>query len=195
MPIPTTGAVSLLDVQTEFGGAAPISINEYYNAATGVPTSGVISMSQFRGTSAVPIYAFTPTNTYTVSGTAVAGGGMPDDYNPATHGNVIWPAGKGEGGAGWVGSTFTATTAVTYFQFVSDNTCAAYLGSNTGTVLVCSSSNWREWGTGSVATIPGRTYTVSLYVTDAGGGYGTAGRVYASDGTTLALTTTSWVSA
>lgn len=53
-----TGTISLQDVQDEFGGAVPISINEYYRGAlvsennTGVPDSGTISMSQLRGATA-----------------------------------------------------------------------------------------------------------------------------------------------
>lgn len=52
MAIPSTGAVSLSDIQTEFGGSNPISISEYYSAAGGVPASGEISISDFYGTSA-----------------------------------------------------------------------------------------------------------------------------------------------
>lgn len=72
MAIQTTGAVSLGDVQTEFGGSSPASINEYYkggvNVADGitytnftaplsgdyvpnVPASGAISLDNFRGSS------------------------------------------------------------------------------------------------------------------------------------------------
>lgn len=42
----------MTQIQAEFGGATPISLSEYYGAATGVPTSGAISMSQFYGKSA-----------------------------------------------------------------------------------------------------------------------------------------------
>ena len=57
MPLQTTGAISLLNIQTEFGGANPISLNEYYlngiyttgTGATGIPTSGQISLNQFYG--------------------------------------------------------------------------------------------------------------------------------------------------
>lgn len=42
----------MTQIQEEFGGATPISLSEYYGAATGVPTSGAISMSQFYGKSA-----------------------------------------------------------------------------------------------------------------------------------------------
>lgn len=69
MPIPSSGALSLNDIQTEFGGSPPISISEYYAGAglvpsgtTGtngaIPTSGQISISQFYGTSAGGPYYF-----------------------------------------------------------------------------------------------------------------------------------------
>lgn len=58
--LPSTGPISLANIQTQFGGADPIGINEYYagggltpagtsgiNGA--VPTSGQIGMDQFRG--------------------------------------------------------------------------------------------------------------------------------------------------
>jgi hypothetical protein len=56
MAIPVSGPVSILDLATEFGGTAPHSMSEYYrggglvpNNNTGVPTSGVISLSDFYG--------------------------------------------------------------------------------------------------------------------------------------------------
>ena len=50
--LPSSGPISLDDIQTEFGGTNPIAISEYYGAATGVPASGTISISDFYGTSA-----------------------------------------------------------------------------------------------------------------------------------------------
>lgn len=50
MPLQTSGAISLLDIQNEFGGANPISINEYYGAG-GAPASGTISLADFYGRS------------------------------------------------------------------------------------------------------------------------------------------------
>jgi hypothetical protein len=55
MPLPCpSGTISLLDIQNEFGGSNPISINEYYrNGAyvgsnnTNVPTGGQISFADF----------------------------------------------------------------------------------------------------------------------------------------------------
>jgi len=54
MALPNSGAISLNDIQTEFGGTNPISISEYYGADTGVPASGTISISDFYGTSNAP---------------------------------------------------------------------------------------------------------------------------------------------
>ena len=47
--LPSSGPISLDDIQTEFGGSNPIGINEYYGAAPGVPTSGTISFDDFFG--------------------------------------------------------------------------------------------------------------------------------------------------
>jgi hypothetical protein len=56
MPLQSSGAITLSNIQTEFGGANPIALNEYYRNAgrvdrtvTGVPTSGAISMDSFYG--------------------------------------------------------------------------------------------------------------------------------------------------
>lgn len=52
MTLQSSGAISLANVQTEFGGSNPIGINEYYGAAAGVPVSGTISLYNFYGKSA-----------------------------------------------------------------------------------------------------------------------------------------------
>jgi hypothetical protein len=63
MPLPSSGPLSLSDIQGEFGGSNPISLSEYYAGGglvpagtTGtygaVPSSGAISIQNFYGTSA-----------------------------------------------------------------------------------------------------------------------------------------------
>lgn len=52
MALPSSGTITLGQVQTEFGGSNPIQISEYYGAASGVPASGTIALSDFYGTSA-----------------------------------------------------------------------------------------------------------------------------------------------
>jgi hypothetical protein len=58
MAVPVSGPISLTDIATEFGGTNPISLTEYYKGgayvldtdfAPNVPTSGTISLSDFRG--------------------------------------------------------------------------------------------------------------------------------------------------
>jgi len=54
MALPTSGAISLSAIQTEFGGTNPISISEYFAAADGVPgNNNPISFSDFYGTSSI----------------------------------------------------------------------------------------------------------------------------------------------
>lgn len=58
MAIQSSGTISLLDVQNEFGGGNPININEYYRGGayvrnslftSGIPASGQIALSNFYG--------------------------------------------------------------------------------------------------------------------------------------------------
>lgn len=53
MTLPASGPLSFSAIQTEFGGTNPISLSEYYAAASGVPASGAIDVSDFYGKSAV----------------------------------------------------------------------------------------------------------------------------------------------
>ena len=61
MTLPTSGPLSLSDIQTEFGGSNPISLDEYYAGGSyvpagttgtngAVPSSGTISINNFYGT-------------------------------------------------------------------------------------------------------------------------------------------------
>ena len=63
MAIPTSGEVRFSDLQAEFGGEPPISIGEYYKGGSrvpnistnkNIPTSGTISLKEFRGGSKNP---------------------------------------------------------------------------------------------------------------------------------------------
>lgn len=55
MALQTSGAISLLNIATEFGGSAPHSLSEYYGASSGIPTSGVISIGNFYGATAYTV--------------------------------------------------------------------------------------------------------------------------------------------
>jgi hypothetical protein len=64
MALQGSGAIKLSEIQTEFGGTNPISLSEYYAAAAGVPASGVISLTDFYGTSAANETTVTVTEGY-----------------------------------------------------------------------------------------------------------------------------------
>jgi hypothetical protein len=58
MALPSSGVLTLNDIQTEFGGTNPIDLSEYYRGGSlvpdtalnaGIPTSGVISVTDFYG--------------------------------------------------------------------------------------------------------------------------------------------------
>lgn len=62
MTLPSSGPLTLADIQTEFGGSNPISLSEYYAGGSyvpagtsgtygAVPSSGTISIRNFYGTS------------------------------------------------------------------------------------------------------------------------------------------------
>lgn len=99
MALQTSGAISNSDVQGEFGGSSPISLSEYYSAATGVPASGnPISLSDFYGK------ANTVTFTYEIIGGGGGGGNGLDGGSGGT------PGGTG-GSSSISGSGFTTVTS------------------------------------------------------------------------------------
>jgi len=63
MALQTSGAISLLNIANEFGGAAPHSISEY-RGVDGTPASGAISFSNFYGKSAYTAIGVSVPNGY-----------------------------------------------------------------------------------------------------------------------------------
>lgn len=81
MTLQSSGAISLADVQTEFGGSNPIGINEYYGVDSGVPASGTISLYNFYGKSnffTTDIFGYRYFQSYSA---------LSDTYN----GNIVTP--------------------------------------------------------------------------------------------------------
>jgi hypothetical protein len=76
MTLPSSGPLTILQIQGEFGGTEPIGLNEYYRGGayvtsnnTTVPTSGTISVGNLYGTtrrSIVPLTISSPTYNYDV---------------------------------------------------------------------------------------------------------------------------------
>ena len=99
MPLPSTGIITLNDVRLEFGGSSPSGLSEYYAQGAYVPkftegingpipSSGLISLKDFRG---APVsndvdFTFTSEQTYVDSGAF--------DYPSFPRGySTVWGAG------------------------------------------------------------------------------------------------------
>lgn len=134
------------------------------------------------------LHAFTPTSNFSINGTAVPGFGLPSD---GIHGECIWPNGAGENSTGWVGTEVVPQTSTITIYFTADNYADAYVQG----VKVATSDNWAAWYTVTVDVIPGAITAVDFNVFDAGAAYGMAGSIYDGNGTLLASSNTTWVSA
>jgi hypothetical protein len=114
MALPSSGPLALTDIQTEFGGANPIGMNEYYAggglvpAGTSgtygaVPSSGALSVQNFYGTSNfVPVYVEDVFSTYLYLGT----GGtiyVTNGIDLLTNGGLVWNKARNSSGnyTGW----------------------------------------------------------------------------------------------
>lgn len=113
----STGTVSLVDLQASLGGSNPISANEYYVRGLqnksglytpAVPSSGAISLAQFRGANAAINYAGKASAVYTY--TANIGFSI-DSFN----GNLKVTVGYwGSGGTtAWPQLTYKTTSSAT----------------------------------------------------------------------------------
>lgn len=109
MAVPT-GTVTLADIQLEFGGTDPISLDEYYRGGayvpdgtgtSSIPTSGAISLQNFRGASK------TATVTYAIIGGGGAGGFGVNDHGEAYRGTY----GAAGGASSISGPNFQTITA------------------------------------------------------------------------------------
>ena len=98
MAIQPSGAIKLSEIQAEFGGSNPISMSEYYRGGsyvtdnnTGVPTSGVLTLSQFYNTTAQ--FSFTISSNYStpqdLRTLAIAAGWDGTDYLVVTNDAII----------------------------------------------------------------------------------------------------------
>jgi len=162
MPLQASGAITLAQIQTEFGGSNPISLNEYYrgtgsvtNNNTNIPTSGTISMSNFYN-------GVTSTITY-VGGLTSAAGGISAGVRTITINGALTGGVAASPSVGdlvlltWccgvtAAASFSATTAgwTTIFSIYNPSNT----GRVQGTVL---SVSYKIWAAGDSAV----TFTVS----------------------------------
>lgn len=109
-----TGTITFANLQTEYGGANPVGLNEYYAngiqvpiGATGIPTSGAINLNTFRGKNIAPNYV--TSGIYTVSnkfGTFTYYGWLPDLAGSINDSGVVYPIYTPKFGSGSVPVTW-----------------------------------------------------------------------------------------
>jgi hypothetical protein len=114
MTLQTSGPIKFTDIQNEFGGTTPISLSEYYALASGIPSSGTISLNSFYGKRFIVYETITTNRSWTpkvnlarfihiyVVGAGGSGGHGWAASNVGTYGNTDGVAGGAGGGAGGV---------------------------------------------------------------------------------------------
>jgi len=149
MALPSSGPLTLANIQTEFGGSNPISLNEYYAGGayvpagtTGtygaVPSSGTISIQNFYGTSNVVISITNQTISDLDASAAYA------YYFLTAGGQVAQSTQAGGTGPTNLEQWCTPTSAVALFEArVTVTSGVLSGGSGTGTWLALSTTrNW-----------------------------------------------------
>jgi hypothetical protein len=147
MALPSTGAISLSAIQTEFGGANPIAINEYYAGGvyvpagtTGtngaVPSSGTIDFNVFHGTAAGFTYWQQEQSSNTYFSLASVGFDSSDNYYSAMNGSTN-------------GATFNKVASLGANQFTRRFTTGQY----TRMVTTAAGNSYITGVSGTVGTI------------------------------------------
>ena len=175
MAIPSTGPVTLAQLQIEFGGTDPVSMNEYYRGGAfvpnsvrnaSIPTSGAINLEQFRGSSK------TATVTYAIIGGGGAGGFGVGDDGEANRGTF----GVSGGNSSISGSGVQTITAA---GGAGGENC----GGQRGTVGTAGGSTfYGAGGAGGALNSSGSAAASTSYGAGGGGGGGDRGSLFDSGG-------------
>lgn len=176
MAIPSSGAVSLSAIQTEFGGSNPISMSEYYAGGSyvpagtsgtygAVPSSGAIQFNTFHGTSAG--YNYWYLNQTTSSGPSHGASGIDGSGNlyTANNGSTNAPTfSKVATLGGWQFSRkFTSGFYTQMATASSGNSYIAGVNGSVGFVVKYNSSGTLQWQR-SVSSASGTIYIDSICV-------------------------------
>jgi len=174
MALPSSGALALSDIQTEFGGSNPIGLSEYYGVATGVPASGTIDISDFYGTSASSASGTTITcredQVTNDSKTARRVG-----FQASNGGDFVHPESTLTGGFNSAFGSISSSSIITGGN-ITGFTIANYTGSSVGNriIIVISTDRTTDGGWTSVAITSNHppfygTNTMTLNRTSANG--------------------------
>ena len=164
MTLQTSGPISLDDIQTEFGGVNPISLNEYYAAAAGIPASGAISLQDFYGATAA--YTLVCGSNGTVFGFSTGlsiGSISPTTYSGATISQVAQTEIPTKGGTVYnfaismsgnrATSFFASVTFPTYGALLTSASSSSYNSGSNTTTWTWSSTHVTEIVNGATLSI------------------------------------------
>jgi hypothetical protein len=175
MGIPSSGTVTLSDLQIEFGGTDPIGLNEYYRGGpfvpnvarnANIPTSGAISVDQFYGSGKAALV------TYEIIGGGGAGGFGVTDAGEGNRGTF-----GGSGGNSAISGTGIQTITVAGGK--GGENC----GGERGTVGTAGQSTfYGPGGAGGARKQSGSPAPTSSYGAGGGGGGGDSGSLFDSGG-------------
>ena len=175
MSIPLTGPVTLAQLQIEFGGTDPVSLDEYYRGGAfvpnttrnaSIPTSGAISLEEFRGSSK------TTTVTYAIIGGGGGGGAGRADDGGAGYGLYATSGGNSSiSGTGVQTITAAGGQGGYSFAFVFNSP----LGSGQSTI-------YGPGGAGGGSDAAGSPAPSTSYGAGGGGGGGDPPNTYDSSG-------------
>jgi hypothetical protein len=188
MALPTSGPLTLTDIQTEFGGSAPVSLDEYYAGGAyvaagtsgtygAVPSSGTISIQNFYGTSKGPSAVGQPFGGgYFAGYISETGNGVPTHYliiSPRAYEvqNISWlDAGPYcdslviDGYDDWYLGSMAEWWVVYYFLKPTTNANSTTGGGWGATTLACSP---QPFNTNYTASVPAQT-TVADFIYPSG---------------------------
>lgn len=141
MALQTSGQISLANIATEFGDSAPHSLSEFYGSASGIPSSGQISISDFYGVSSfngLPNYYFDTVNYYNLGDDKIVITGWQSDTQlptlPLGIGTAYTTALGGDNGPTWI-ATYSGISLY------------IYLTSSSGSALASSMTQFADDGT------------------------------------------------
>ena len=182
MTLPVSGALSLADIQTEFGGSNPVGLDEYYRGGayvtannTSVPTSGAISVSNFYGATrriAIPLTISSNAYNYDVyanrGGSYVAG---ISDVTVTVNGGILVGSTSTGAYAMLVPNSFSAGDTVT----IVNNGVIQGMGGTGGDSQFAAQSGGNPGSGAGSALYVNRATTIQNNSTIAGGGGGGGG--------------------
>ena len=176
MTLPSTGPISIGNIQTEFGGSNPASLSEYYRNGpyttannSGISTGGTITMSSFRGA----------VRAITVEYQLIGAGGAGGHGNWNSYASTRAPSG---GSSSITGAAITNLTAAGGLGGLDANLSpnSTYAGSGALTVYGAGGAGANNYNSETVS--PGGAAPAGSYGAGGGGGGGDRAGTFDSSG-------------